>query len=133
MGRMSRDKGARAERELAKILIRYGIECRRGQVFNKEPDIVGVDGIHVEVKRTERPDFAAFMRQAVEASEKKKDGIPAVFWRPSRHPWTVVMRARDYLWMAAGTVSVDEGLLWMELEDWVSGYRRWAAKMKEGL
>ena len=125
MGRMSRDKGARAERELAKILTRYGIGCRRGQVFNKEPDIVGVDGIHVEVKRTEKPEFAAYMKQAAEASEKKKDGIPVVFWRPSRHPWTVSMRARDYLWMTAGMVSVDEGLLWMGLESWIQVYKGW--------
>ena len=53
MGKAQRDKGAQGERELAKILNDHGIKAHRGYVQFKQSDLVGVDGIHVEVKRQE--------------------------------------------------------------------------------
>ena len=51
-GRSARNKGAGAERELARLIRdNYGYEVHRGKVFYKESDIVGLDGIHMEVKR----------------------------------------------------------------------------------
>lgn len=65
----SRQKGARGERELARILREYGYDCRRGQQYcgaNGDADVVGLEGIHIECKRVERLNLedalADFMR-----------------------------------------------------------------------
>ena len=53
----SRAKGARGERELAEILRCYGFSARRGQQYRggaDSPDVMGLPGIHIEVKRVER-------------------------------------------------------------------------------
>ena len=49
-------KGKAGERELAKKLKEYGFDCRRGQQYSgiEGEDVVGLDGIHIEVKRVER-------------------------------------------------------------------------------
>ena len=56
MGKPSRDKGKRGEREVASLLRSYGYDAHRGQQFHggkESPDVVGLPGIHIEVKRTE--------------------------------------------------------------------------------
>lgn len=53
----SRNKGAAGERELAGKLRDYGYDARRGQQYsgaNGDADVVGLPGIHIEVKRVER-------------------------------------------------------------------------------
>lgn len=50
----SKQKGAAAERELARKLREYGYDCRRGQQYcglNGDADVVGLPGIHIEAKR----------------------------------------------------------------------------------
>ena len=57
MGKMSREKGKRGERELASKLREFGYNARRGQQYcgaNGDADVVGLPGMHIEVKRTER-------------------------------------------------------------------------------
>lgn len=107
-GKGSRNKGANGERELANLLRDFwGFDVRRGQVFNGEPDIVGLNGIHVEVKRVEKLNLIAAMQQAREAAKKKKDGVPAVFHRKNRTRWLVTMDLDDW---------VDFYLAWIEEE-----------------
>ena len=53
----SRNKGKVGERELAKKLREYGFEARRGQQYcgaDGSADVVGLEGVHIECKRTER-------------------------------------------------------------------------------
>ena len=53
----SRNKGAAGEREVAGILRGYGYKARRGQQYsgaNGDADVVGLPGIHIEVKRREK-------------------------------------------------------------------------------
>ena len=97
-GRAARNKGAAAERELA-ALIRdtWGYEVHRGKVFYHESDLVGLDGIHVEVKRQERLNIYEAVRQAISEADKRKDGIPAVFHRRDREGWLVTMRLEDWI------------------------------------
>lgn len=110
-GRASRDKGARAERELANLLRdEYGLKVRRGQVFNHESDLVGLAGIHPEVKRQDRLNIHEAMAQAIGASQKRGDGLPAVFFRRDRGEWMVTMR----------------------LIDWMKLYRTWRAARRAG-
>lgn len=99
MGVRSQKKGRRGELELCRILAGYGIEARPGcpVSFGAEPDIVGLPGIHVEVKRREQTDLSAALKQAAADSEKFGDGLPAVFMRGNRQNWRVVMALDDFM------------------------------------
>lgn len=94
----SRQKGARGERELAKLLRTRGYNTRRGQQYcgaNGDADVVGLDGLHIECKRVERLNIHQAMEQAVsDAREKEK---PAVFHRKDRTDWLVTMKLEDFL------------------------------------
>ena len=103
-GKASQRKGAAGERELAKELERYGYELKRGgMAFGEVPDLVGLPGIHVEVKRVEKLNLHEAMRQAVRDSEKFRDGAPVVFHRKNREPWLVTMRLDEWAEMYRGT------------------------------
>lgn len=56
MGAKSQRKGADGERELAALLHQYGHEVRRGGSlsYGSLPDLYGLPGVHIEVKRVER-------------------------------------------------------------------------------
>ena len=97
-GRASRRKGAGAERELAKILSeKFGLDVHRGFTFHHESDLVGIAGIHPEVKRVEKLNIHKAMAQAIEESEKRKDGAPTVFFRRDREDWLVCMRLPEWI------------------------------------
>ena len=99
MGSKSQRKGARGEQELAAVLREYGYEIRRGGSlsFGEVPDLVGLPGVHIEVKRVERLNVPEAMHQATRDSERFRDGAPAVFHRRSREPWLVTMRLADWM------------------------------------
>ena len=98
-GRSSQRKGADGERELAALLREYGYPVERGGSlsFGEVPDLTGLPGVHIEVKRVERLNVPEAMKQAVRDAEKFHDGAPAVFHRRSREPWLVTMRLDDWL------------------------------------
>lgn len=94
----SRSKGAKGERELAKILREYGYPCRRGQQYsgaNGDADVVGLPNIHIEVKRRERLEIYSAIAQAVR--DTKNDEKPAVFHRKNECEWLVTMRLEDWM------------------------------------
>ena len=66
MGKGQQRKGADGERELAEILNRYGYQCSRGGslTFGSVPDLEGLPGIHIEVKRVEHLNIHEAMKQA---------------------------------------------------------------------
>lgn len=97
MGKKERDKGARGERLLRDYLNSFGLAVRRGYVFCRESDVVGMQGIHIECKNVERLNVRDAMDQAVSEAEKRKDGLPAVFWHKSRKPWLTIMRTEDFM------------------------------------
>ena len=99
MSRSQQRKGADAERELASILSEYGFTTVRGgsQTFGTVPDVTGLPGIHIEVKRVERLNLSEAMQQAVRDAERFRDGLPAVFHRRNRKPWLVTMRLQDWM------------------------------------
>lgn len=75
----------------------WGYEVHRGKVFYHESDVVGLEGIHMEVKRQERPNVSAAMLQAAREAEIRNDGLPAVFSRRDREGWLVTMRLEDWI------------------------------------
>ena len=101
MARSQQRKGADGERELAAVLQAHGHDVIRGGSlsFGEVPDLTGLPGIHIEVKRTEKLNLRAAMEQAVRDAEFFKDGSPAVFHRANRRPWMVTMLLEDWLRM----------------------------------
>ena len=98
MGKSSQAKGANGERELANIIRDfYGYDVKRGQVFNHQSDIIGLKGVHFEVKRVERLNIHKAMEQARAEAEKRRDGVPCVFHRINREGWLVTMDLETFM------------------------------------
>ena len=97
-GRSSQRKGADGERELAALLREYGYSIERGGSlsFGEVPDLTGLPGVHIEVKRVERLNVPEAMKQAVRDA-LKFGGTPVLFHRRSREPWLVTMRLQDWI------------------------------------
>lgn len=94
----SRNKGAKGERELAKVLRQYGYDCRRGVQYsgaNGDADVVGLPGIHIECKRVERLNIQDAVDQAKQ--DKRDDEIPAVFHRKNNCEWLVTLTLEDFI------------------------------------
>lgn len=94
----SKAKGAGGERELANILKEYGFEARRGQQYcgaNGDADVVGLEGIHLEVKRVEKLNIDKAYEQAIE--DAKDDEMPVVVHRKNRQEWKVTMSLDDFI------------------------------------
>lgn len=93
----SKEKGKRAEREVAALLRSYGYEARRGVQYQggtDSPDVVGLDGIHIEVKHVENLNINKAMEQA---DRDSGENIPVVFHRKNRTPWLVTMHLDDFM------------------------------------
>lgn len=93
----SRQKGARAEREAAKVWSELvGCEARRGQQFSggtESPDVVtSMEAIHLEVKRVERGNPYGWMEQAVRDAGPK---LPIVLHRRNGEDWLAIVRLAD--------------------------------------
>lgn len=97
MGKAQREKGKRGEREFASLCRSYGYQARRGQQYagaNGDADVVGLPGIHVEVKRVERLDLLGAMSQS--KAEAKEDELPIVAHRRNNAGWLITMAAEDW-------------------------------------
>lgn len=94
----SKQKGARGERELAKVLRAHGFKTRRGQQYcgaNGDADVVGLPNIHIECKRVERLNLYDAMTQA--KSDAKQDEIPVVMHRKDKCDWLVTLSLDDFM------------------------------------
>jgi Holliday junction resolvase len=98
-GKTSQRKGAAGERELVNVLNNLGFDVKRGgsQTYGEVPDITGLTGVHIEVKRVEKLNIDTAMQQAVRDAERFEDGAPTVFHRRNRRPWLVTMRLEDWI------------------------------------
>ena len=105
MGKASRDKGKRGEREVAAFLRSEGYDAKRGVQYHggpDSPDVIGLPGIHIEVKRTERLDlYGALAQSKGDAGED----MPIVIHRRNDCEWVVIQ----------------------PLKDWIELYRQWEA------
>ena len=98
MGRFSKAKGKRGERELAAELARVlGVTARRGIQFQGSPDspdvITNIPNVHIECKRSEQFRLYAALKQAMD--DAGADKIPVVCHRQNNQPWVVVVRLDD--------------------------------------
>ena len=102
----SKKKGKDGELEIAALLRHYGYhDARRGQQFRgggDSPDVVGLPGFHLEVKRTERLRVCEAVDQA--RRDAAKGAIPVVVYRgnndklksTSRGEWLFILGAKDF-------------------------------------
>ena len=104
-GRMSRNKGAGAERELSALLSKaLGIDIKRklGQARDSGDDIQ-IGEYRIEVKRRETLAIMQWCKQ-VEAC-CQADDVPIVAFRQNGQDWRVVMRLHDILPLLKNTIS----------------------------
>lgn len=101
MGKAEREKGKAGEREFAAWLRdKLGVAARRGRQFKgtpDSPDVVGLPGVHIEVKRRERLNVEKALD---EAAATAGDDIPLVAHRRSRKPWLVTFQADSLVELA---------------------------------
>lgn len=94
----SRTKGKRGELEAAHLLQKYGYDARRSQQYagiNNDADVVGLPGIHIEVKRVEKLNIDDALEQATR--DKRENEIPIVLHRKNRTQWKVTMLFEDWI------------------------------------
>lgn len=97
MGKInSKRKGQRGELEWARFCRDQGYDCRRGQQYCgvEGEDVVGLPGIHCEVKRTENLRVYDAIDQA--RRDAKPGQLPIVAHRRNHCDWLVIMRAEDW-------------------------------------
>lgn len=100
MGKFSREKGKRGERELAAKLREHGYDASRGQQFcgiNGNADVIGLQGIHIECKRVEKLNLEDSMAQAIR--DAREGELPCVMHRKNNHDWLVIMPFDDWIKM----------------------------------
>ena len=100
MGKSSQAKGRRGEREFAAAMRNYGfpnVSAAPPLNYGTVPDVVGLPGVHCEIKRVERLNVLQAMQQASRDAEKFQDGLPVVFHRRNKAEWLCTMRLADWL------------------------------------
>lgn len=100
----SRQKGARFERDIAKRLRDWGYDARRGQQYsglNGDADVVGLPGVHLELKAVEHLSIYTAMAQSCRDA---RDGEKPV-----------VIHKKNY----------EDILVTMKFDDWFEMYREW--------
>jgi Holliday junction resolvase len=108
----SRQKGKAGELEFSRLCRDEGYDVRRTAQFcgktGEAADVVGLPGIHVEVKRVERLDLQAAMDQSIRDADAAGNGeIPIVAHRRNHEKWKITMLAEDWFrlyreWEAGG-------------------------------
>lgn len=99
MGKFSKDKGRRGERELVGKLREHGFtNARRSQQYcgkgEEAADIVdALPKIHIECKRVERLNVQEAVDQA--KRDAKQGNMPAVFHRRNNEQWLVTIGQLD--------------------------------------
>lgn len=117
-GAASKRKGKVGEREVAELARDCGFpSARRGQQRSGVDcaDVIGIPGVHVEVKRTERLNLRSAVAQA--RRDANTGEIPAVLSRWSGGGWLAVVPA-DWLFRLLAAVeaarAADEALAFFE-------------------
>ena len=93
MGKRSRDKGQRGEREFASIMTEWlgGVIRRRlGQERDEGHDLVGLEPFAVEVKRCETLKIPEWWRQAKKSAHAAQLR-PALAYRQNGKDWKVMV------------------------------------------
>ena len=95
----SKQKGNTGEREISKILREYGFkDAKRSQQYcgyNGDADVIGIPGLHLEVKRVEKLNLDKAYEQA--RRDAKEGEKPVVMHRKNRQEWKVTLSLEDFM------------------------------------
>ena len=94
----SNRKGRNGERELARLLRGYGYDARRGQQYcgaTGDADVVGLPGVHIEVKRTEKLSLYDALAQSI--ADARPGEMPIVVHRRNDCQWVVIQPLEDWM------------------------------------
>ena len=96
MGKAQRERGKRGELLWRDECRKHGYNAQRGSQSNGAviADVIGLPGIHIEVKNTERLNLRAAMAQS--EGDAKEGEIPIVASKCNRKPWLVTMNSEDF-------------------------------------
>lgn len=94
-------KGKNGELELARKFREYGYNTRRSVQYNGkeeegQADLLGLPGIHIECKRTEKLSLYDAVDQAKRDNEGKNK-IPVVFHRKNYCEWLAIMPLDEFM------------------------------------
>lgn len=96
---MSREKGARFERQLSKMLREYGYEAERGcqHAGGKDsPDVkTNMPGIHIEAKNVER--LSVWNAIAQSERDAGEDEMPVVMFKRNRSGVYVTLSFENFM------------------------------------
>jgi Holliday junction resolvase len=98
----SREKGKKAELEIAQILRNQGhLKVRRGVQYcgsNGNADVVGVPYVHIEVKRQQKVYDENWLKQS--ENDARTGEVPIVVYRRNNERWKVLLRqdVADLIW-----------------------------------
>ena len=84
--------------EVAELLRSHGFAARRGIQFAggpDSPDVVGLPGVHVEVKRTESLRLYPALEQAMQ--DRREGDVASVWHRQNGRAWVVILPVEDFL------------------------------------
>ena len=102
IGKSSKARGKRGELSLVHALRDAGFtEARRtAQYCGKAgtSDVVGIEGLHVEVKNQERLNIWSALAQSQKDTEADGNGdIPAIFFKRNRSGWYVALPLPNFI------------------------------------
>ena len=99
MGKInSKQKGKRGERHVAQILRDHGYDAKRGVQYQgspDSPDVIGLPGVHIEVKFTEH--LAIWNALAQSERDAGANEIPIVVFKRNRSKDYVALSFEDFL------------------------------------
>jgi Holliday junction resolvase len=139
----SKQKGKRGEREFAKLCRDHGYDARRSQQYAggvDSADVIGLPGIHIEVKLRDRiteADKLDFIKQAIRDSQMSAK-FPIVAHKEKYRQWYVSMEMRDFAYMytvaygapfEGGAVTKTFQVVTMTVEAWFEVYKEFEACM----
>jgi Holliday junction resolvase len=98
----SRQKGIRGELAFVHECKKHGYNVRRSQQYcgntGEAMDVVGLQGIHCEVKNSKVLRLKEYLEQAKNDAEKANKGnLPAVFYKIPRGDWVTIMPLEAWL------------------------------------
>lgn len=98
----SRAKGKRGELNFVNECKKHGYNVRRSQQYcgntGEAMDVIGLQGIHCEVKNSKVLRLKEYLEQAKNDCEKANKGnLPAVFYKIPRGDWVTIMPLEAWL------------------------------------
>lgn len=97
MGMKSRRKGCNAERAVAEILRALDFPAaRRGRQYSgspESPDVVGIDGAHLEIKHRQAGNVAKWLDEC--ADDAGPELVPMLVHRSDRTTWKLTLYLGD--------------------------------------